>query len=76
MNNSSGFTGVNCETEIDECETNSCPEYSTCVDKINHHRCICKNREFLVLTIAVSVKNHEILVLTIAVSAKIVRFKS
>ena len=52
----SGFTGTNCETEINECESNTCPRYSVCVDKINHYRCICTSRKSLFLLLTVPLK--------------------
>ena len=38
-----GFSGLNCGTNIDECEERSCPENTTCVDGINSFRCVCSN---------------------------------
>ena len=38
-----GFTGLNCGTNIDECEERSCPENTTCADGINSFRCVCSN---------------------------------
>lgn len=37
-----GFTGHNCETEINECETAVCPPNSECVDDIGGFHCVCK----------------------------------
>ena len=36
-----GFTGVNCETDMDECQTNACENEATCVDAINGYICQC-----------------------------------
>lgn len=37
----SGFTGVRCEININECATNPCANGSTCVDGINSYTCAC-----------------------------------
>ena len=36
-----GFTGSRCETNIDDCSSNPCPESATCIDQINTHKCLC-----------------------------------
>merc|ERR1719477_42617 len=36
-----GFTGRECEFEVNECEFGYCPEGSTCVDGINKFECLC-----------------------------------
>ena len=36
-----GFTGFNCEENIDDCQPNSCQQYEQCVDGINSHQCVC-----------------------------------
>ncbi|WAQ94324.1 NOTCH-like protein [Mya arenaria] len=36
-----GFTGTNCQININECLSNKCAEYATCVDGINNYTCIC-----------------------------------
>ena len=35
------FSGVNCETNIDECVNNTCQHGSTCQDRINAYDCLC-----------------------------------
>jgi hypothetical protein len=37
-----GFTGDNCEINIDECESAVCPANSECVDGIGTYQCVCK----------------------------------
>lgn len=37
----SGFTGSNCETNIDDCHGNPCLNGGTCIDLVNHYRCQC-----------------------------------
>lgn len=37
---SSGFTGENCETNIDDCEFNNCKN-GICIDSINDYYCAC-----------------------------------
>ena len=36
------FTGVNCETDIDECATDPCDNDATCINEINDFTCICQ----------------------------------
>ena len=36
------FAGVNCEVNIDECESNTCQNNATCVDGINNFTCSCQ----------------------------------
>ena len=36
-----GFTGMNCATNIDDCDPNPCTNGSTCIDKINSFACNC-----------------------------------
>ncbi|XP_053732042.1 protein eyes shut homolog [Synchiropus splendidus] len=36
-----GFTGTNCETEINECDSNPCWHNSTCKDLVGHYECQC-----------------------------------
>lgn len=37
----SGFSGLRCEINIDECARNPCANGSTCIDRINDYTCIC-----------------------------------
>lgn len=37
----SGFTGVRCEINVDECARNPCANGSTCIDRINDYTCTC-----------------------------------
>ena len=34
-------TGIECETNIDECASNPCTNSATCSDQVNHYICIC-----------------------------------
>ncbi len=36
-----GFTGVRCETEIDECQSDPCQNNGTCTDGLNGYNCTC-----------------------------------
>jgi hypothetical protein len=36
-----GWTGANCETDIDECESNPCV-HGTCLDQVGEFLCICQ----------------------------------
>ncbi|XP_053390839.1 protein eyes shut homolog, partial [Mercenaria mercenaria] len=35
------YTGLVCETDIDDCSTNPCKNDATCVDKVNNYTCNC-----------------------------------
>ena len=37
----SGFRGMNCEVNIDDCIGNKCQNGSTCIDGINNYTCKC-----------------------------------
>lgn len=37
----SGFTGLRCEININECASNPCANGSTCIDRINDYTCTC-----------------------------------
>ena len=36
-----GYTGDNCETNINECDPNPCQNGGTCTDGINSYTCTC-----------------------------------
>ncbi len=36
-----GFTGTNCDTNIDDCPGNLCQNGATCIDGINSYTCHC-----------------------------------
>ena len=36
-----GYTGKNCETDINECESNPCQNGGTCIDGVNKYTCNC-----------------------------------
>ncbi|XP_063959406.1 low-density lipoprotein receptor-related protein 4-like isoform X2 [Lytechinus pictus] len=36
-----GYIGINCETDINECESNPCQNGGTCMDLVNEYRCQC-----------------------------------
>ncbi|XP_054726522.1 protein crumbs isoform X4 [Anastrepha obliqua] len=36
-----GYTGINCEVDINECDSNPCTKGSTCIDMINNFTCSC-----------------------------------
>lgn len=38
-----GYTGVNCEIDIDECASNPCLNNSPCIDEINGYKCLCQD---------------------------------
>ena len=40
---SAGYTGINCQTNINECHSNLCLHNSTCIDGINTYKCNCAN---------------------------------
>ena len=37
-----GYTGTNCDIEINECDSNPCQNNGTCHDLLNDYRCQCK----------------------------------
>ena len=41
MNFYSGFEGVNCEKNIDDCHNHMCQNGATCIDQINVYSCAC-----------------------------------
>ena len=40
---STGFTSSDCSVNIDECDGNTCPTNSVCVDDIGTYKCACQN---------------------------------
>ena len=36
-----GFTGVNCTTDIDDCDPDPCDNNETCIDEVNGYTCNC-----------------------------------
>jgi hypothetical protein len=36
-----GFSGNNCETEVNECGTNPCKNGGMCQDLVNDFKCMC-----------------------------------
>ena len=36
-----GYTGIYCETDINDCENVACPLNQTCVDAVNGFTCYC-----------------------------------
>ena len=37
-----GFTGVNCTTDIDDCDPDFCDNNGTCTDEVNSYKCNCR----------------------------------
>ena len=37
-----GFTGVNCTTDIDDCDLDPCDNNGTCIDEFNGYMCNCR----------------------------------
>ena len=37
-----GFTGVNCTTDIDDCDPDPCDNNGTCIDEVNGYTCNCR----------------------------------
>ncbi|XP_054916726.1 versican b isoform X2 [Poeciliopsis prolifica] len=36
-----GFSGLRCETDVDECNSNPCLNGATCLDRVNSFTCLC-----------------------------------
>lgn len=36
-----GYTGSDCDVDIDDCEVNSCQNNATCLDSVNNYTCQC-----------------------------------
>lgn len=36
-----GYTGQNCEIEINECQSHPCQNGGTCIDLVGHYICSC-----------------------------------
>ena len=45
----SGFVGLHCETELDECLPGPCENNATCIDQVDGYSCVCA-AEFTVTT--------------------------
>ena len=45
----SGFVGLHCETELDECLPGPCENNATCIDQVDGYSCVCAT-EFTVTT--------------------------
>ena len=37
----SGFSGADCEIDINECESGPCLNGATCMDGVNFYNCLC-----------------------------------
>ena len=37
-----GYTGGDCEHNIDDCQGSPCQNNGTCIDQINAYRCVCR----------------------------------
>lgn len=38
-----GFVGINCDVNFDDCSPNPCLNGGTCFDEVNGYTCLCKN---------------------------------
>jgi protein crumbs len=43
---SPGFTGLNCETNVDDCESQPCLNHGKCLDEVNAYACDCSDTGF------------------------------
>ena len=46
----SGFVGLHCETEVDDCLPGPCENNATCIDQVDGYTCVCAP-EFTVTTL-------------------------
>ena len=37
----SGFTGIQCEINIDDCSSNICMNNASCIDGVHYYSCLC-----------------------------------
>lgn len=37
-----GFTGIECELNIDECESEPCMHKGQCIDNVDGYECVCR----------------------------------
>jgi hypothetical protein len=50
-----GYSGPNCEVNVDECASGPCLNAGLCIDGVNNYTCRCDNRYRMSLTFAATV---------------------